>query len=52
LLELPTNKLGKLAAVLLVCKICSSTAGAILQPHPAPWEYCVSLTAWLIMQQM
>ena len=28
---------------LLAFNILSSTSGAILQPHPAPWLYCVSL---------
>jgi hypothetical protein len=30
---------------MLVCSIWSSTAGAILQPQPAPWLYWVSLNS-------
>ena len=44
LLSCPTSRPGKLPAAPELCRICSSTAGAILQPQPAPWLYWVRRT--------
>src|SRR5204862_7742221 len=43
LLLLPTSRFLLSGNAILLFNISSNTLGAILHPHPAPWEYCVSL---------
>ena len=42
----PTIRLEKEGTAICFFKIVSNTLGAILQPHPAPCEYCVNLNSF------
>ena len=46
---LPTSSFAVCCSGIVVVSICCSTAGAILQPHPAPRENWVSLISSLIV---